>query len=417
MRTIRIQETNKEPRTIYFLGWTNRDERTAFLAQEENRRPLRVSLDLACPPNGHFLSNPVPDRELVEIVPYRLLPPPCRKTEEEAKAIDDPLAYFEPWERMYGACMYLRDADEKPLREEWADFKRRARAAYEEQREAVRKLTPDDYRRERYGAKSCRKVTRAEVEKWRKDKLATVETIFNMVKDNAGAIRDRYLHDLWATERKIDLSELEQERERFKRMIERTTCNAMGRHYNMTHRETCLKPDLVMYWPNWMCLFASVRYRARFDDGSLVYLSDFTVSEQLTPAELADVKQYGVEDASAADVSGGTRFDPKSGEVIVGRERTPLVGDALKIVRATADWMRDHPEERRIDLGLLVDDLKKHGEIEKTWPNKGRRVDQLFNAGGTYSLFKKLYNVARGKQKKVSGGRHTQLYDLLFSLV
>lgn len=430
MKPIQIQEAKQKARTVDFLGWTDRDQRRAFLAWSENGQPLRATLEPACPLNGHFKSNPIPDRELVEIVPYRLLPPPCRANKAQAN-LDDPDNYFEPWERVYGSCWYLDDADEKPLRERWEDFKKRAREAYEENKKAVGKLTADDYRFERYGAESRRKVTQAELEKWRKVKLATVESIFNaphekhgrcdtagylnttfdMAKNGAGKIRNDYLHGLWATERNIDPLEFAQERELFKQSIKNNVQNVIKRIYNIKHREKTFEPDLDMRWPDWQCLFASVRYRARFDDGSSVYLSDFAVSDQLTPAELADIKQYRVADVSALPLSEGVHFDPKSAALIDGNERLCIYGDVLKIVEATVEEIRTTGKQE-VDLGIIAGRLAKDGKLDKKWPNAGERIDQLFNYGKFYPWFTRLYRAMR--KQTVLKGKKSHKYTVLF---
>ena len=421
MKPIQIQEAKQKVRTVDFLGWTDRDQRRAFFARGENGQPLRVTLDPVCPLNGHFLSNPIPDRELVEIVPYRVLPPPCRANKAEAN-LDNRDNYFEPWERVYGACMYLDDVDEKPLRERWVDFKKRAREAYEEEKKAVGKMTADDYRLERYGAKSRRKVTRAELQKWRKGKLATVETIFNgphekhgrcdtagwlnltfdMVKDGAGEIRDYYLHGLWATKRNIDPQEFAQERELFKQYIKKNVRNALKRIYDIAHREKTFEPVLDMHWPDWQCLFASVRYRARFDDGSFVYLSDFAVSDQLTPAELANVKLYEPACQNRKQTAVGLRVNSEFTELLDGEVRIELNHDPREIIRAAMVESKkpgagDHP---CVDLAKICHTLKAHGKITAKWPTKNGVKDIFNNQAELRGYFGRLFKATHEPDPK-----------------
>ncbi|MDD5679035.1 MAG: hypothetical protein PHW60_13760 [Kiritimatiellae bacterium] len=421
MTLIQIQEAKQKVRTINFLGWTDRDQRRAFFARSETEQPLRASINPVCPPNGRFLSNPVPDREIVEIVPYRLLPPPCRANKAQAN-LDNRDNYFEPWERVYGACMYLDDADEKPLRKRWEDFKKRAREAYEEEKNVVSKLTADDYRFERYGAKSRRKVTQAELQKWRKVKLATVETIFNgphkkfgrcdtagylnltfdMVKDGAGNIRNNYLHDLWAAERNIDPLKFAQERERFKQYIKNNVQNVIKRIYNITHREKTFKPDLDMRWPDWQCLFASVRYRARFDDGSFVYLSDFVMSNQLTPAELTDVKLYEPACQNRKQTAVGLRVNSEFTELLDGDVRIELNHDPREIIRAAIVESKkpgadDHP---CVDLAKICNHLKAHGKLTAKWPTKNGVKDVFNNQAELRGYFARLFKATHETDPK-----------------
>jgi DNA-binding MarR family transcriptional regulator len=123
-----------------------------------------------------------------------------------------------------------------------------------------------------------------------------------MVKDGHGelpgdspgrtCIRDAYLVQKWAKSKGIDLKEMDQERVNFQQWIESHTGQRAVKfdmRVNNTKRWGIIPPGFHGGDPRFLELCAAVKYRARFEDKSVVYLTGCELRPP-RPAELKEIQ-------------------------------------------------------------------------------------------------------------------------------
>ena len=314
MKPLTIALAKGEQHPFQSIGWktpSGDDYRCQFYALDTADKPLLVTLKTACPSfyvprEGAlvvFSCEPFPEAVCVEISLCRLLAPPCFASRADFDSQFPCLRVSDPWRWVYWQThnqevLILEPSDDGPLKKRLEEWLAKKRVEYERRAAAWRtkikqvatatlqelRLNTEEQRAERL-AECQHQLLVAEAKHGLKLTLAGV-------KRGCEGIRDAWMHEEWARKNGADLGAMKGERVAFRRWLETHT----GTHDSIFDtrtgqtRQVIAPPGFSEKYesdPRFLEACAYVRYRARFADnaGSVVYLADREVREELTADE------------------------------------------------------------------------------------------------------------------------------------
>jgi hypothetical protein len=329
MKSLTIELTKGATRQLQSIGWKTPsadDCRRHFFALDRDGKVLVVTPKPAMPrflvPGNSvvFLREPFPEAVCVEISPCRLLVPPCYQTQEELDGVFPGLHTFDPWQWVYWKThrqfLILEPADDGVLQKRLDKWLAAMRAAYEHESHVLRAEF------ERQQTKPLTELGYENEEQRKKHVLELQAVLENIVEsetpiDNAickgrlkltladvkrgcEGIRDAWLHEDWAKKSGEDLGAMLRERLFFFKWLEThtgTPANIIDATSRPTTQRHGIAPpgfgEKYEQDPRFLEACASVRFRARFADnaGSVVYLENCEIREELTAQERNEVAQ------------------------------------------------------------------------------------------------------------------------------
>lgn len=296
MTKTRVQlKEGGEVEALEFIAW--KDDRREFYARPRNGKPRVFTLAPSLPRGATWGREPFPECAPVEIVPCRLMPPPCRESAAAWRATLEVGAWAEPWEAVYMAAhrqgLHLTKADDKELRKRLAAF---IDAGHDD---PLPEITPE------------------------------------MVRRDFGGIRNAYLVETWARDSGRDLGAMAEERGRFRRWLEdHAGERALIRDKKTrTRREGLIPLKFHDDAPRLLALAAAVRFRVEFEDGSSAWLTDCPPPRvELRPEERKEMRELGFETGRERKIKAGR---------VKGGKATTKAKDALTM-KAIGDEVRKH---------------------------------------------------------------------------
>ncbi|MEY2407503.1 MAG: hypothetical protein QOF48_173 [Verrucomicrobiota bacterium] len=352
-------------RTFNFVGWNAGRaagrflDSTAFVLDDKGRH-LALQLRLPFLKPAFYQRDPFPPHAPTRIERFRLLPPPCRRSQAEA---DDFLAFvkggragvkfagghFTPpavWEAIYGGILFPTPKDEPELE---ATMKHWLEAQGHEYKQ--------------------RKAGLANLEgKERDDEERTIEEVYNMPRlgcagllhttlalvksSNAGGIRDYVLQQRWAKEHRLDLRDMAQDKEALLRRWRELT--EVGVDVRPTKHGTLSRR--IQNWDGWhdkeQELLALVTYRIHFADSRRYWLSGCQLRDLQTVEEKRELDELLSARGTETPAPSALEALPNDGFVTV-KQATELLGRSDR-------WLRDECKNRgwrstELSLGKVED--------------------------------------------------------------
>jgi hypothetical protein len=267
MKPLTIELTKGAPRQLQSIGWkTPKGDncRRHFYALDQTGKPAVVTPKPAMPefydPNRRakavLTGEPFPEAVCVEILPCRLLAPPCYESAENFENQRPCHRTFEPWKWIYlqthNQALILESGDDGPLQERLDKWLAAMRAAYEHESHVLRAEI------ERQKTKPLAELGYENKEQRKKHVLELQAVLENIVEsetpiDNAickgrlkltladlkhghEGIRDAWLHEDWARKTGEDLDLMFRERLFFLKWLE-THTGTSANIFDMTTRE------------------------------------------------------------------------------------------------------------------------------------------------------------------------------------
>ena len=294
MTKTRVQlKEGGEVEALEFIAW--KDDRREFYARPRNGKPRVFTLAPSLPRGATWGREPFPECAPVEIVPCRLMPPPCRESAAAWKATLEVGAWDESWEAVYMAAhrqgLHLTKADDKELRKRLAAF------IDADHDDPLPEITPE------------------------------------MVRRDFGGIRNAYLVEAWARDSGRDLGAMAEERGRFRRWLEDHAGERALIHDMRTRtRHEALMP--VKFYDaddtRLLALAAAVRFRVKFEDGSSAWLTDCPPRVELRPEERRALRDLGFETQRERKVKAARAKGGKSTLKAHDRLTVKAIGDEVR---------------------------------------------------------------------------------------
>jgi hypothetical protein len=331
MKTVTIKlKSDKPSQPLDFMTW--KDDRRSFYARPHNGKPCVVNL---APPAGiMWEEEPLPECAPVAITHCRLLPPPCRASENDGAA-----SVSEAWETVYwkthGQFLRLTPDDDSRLRQLLAEYKAAALEEYNDGILAAKQIEDVAERSRRIEALEIKYNSPLHTAH-RLGMAGDLNMSLGMVKRGCGelpgnlpgrsCIRDAYLVLSWAKTKNIDLDEMDRNREEFRIEIKRRAGRPALIHDPRIkpNRESLISPECWSDgYSEFLCACAAVRYRVEFAGKPAVYLADCEVRHDLRPEEWKELKRdLGYETPHERNVREGRQK---------GGERSRKVKDPLTV--------------------------------------------------------------------------------------
>jgi hypothetical protein len=400
MRPLTIELTKGTQRKFQSIGWKTPkgdDCRRHFYALDQTGKPVVVTPKPAMPEfydlnrraKAVFTGEPFPEAVCVEISPCRLLAPPCYRTQEELDGVFLSLPTFDPWQWVYWKThkqfLILEPADEGPLKERMDKWLAEMRTAHEYKAGALRDrikqvrtatlqelgLDTEEKRAKRLGELRAQlDIVESE------DRIDGVpckgrlKLTLEEVKRGAEGIRDARMQEEWAKKNGEDLGVMAQERRAFRRWLEThtgTRANIIDATTGRSQLRQGIEPphfgEEYEQNPQFLEACACVRYRARFADNTIVYLSDCKLNEEPSVPELDEVVRLR-----------GTA-DPRHIELLADAQRMLSDGLMLNVGQLVENMT---PEEKLLFNWLVAKNPKRPG-----WARSYRDIGERMSVSQT----------------------------------
>jgi len=292
-------QSNADSARMGFLCW--RDDRS-FYVQPQDGAPQKVVLVPSVIDGVEWTQPPFPqDRAPLKIEPCYLLPPPIYASIEDQSQSLDP----EPWERAWwkahgSTTLCLTDEDDEPLTELLEKHKTKAAIDYDRKKEqlAESNFTAKEKQRE---LEIIEREYNGPLHEFEEMEFSGILNMsLGMVKCGCGGIRDSYLLQWWAKEKKIGLETMAKQRMEFMRYLQSHAGKwVVNTDIRGGWKETakCVVPLKLSGEedPEFKTLCASVKYRVEFGGGTVAYLADRNVVKKLSPVELEKLARLGLD--------------------------------------------------------------------------------------------------------------------------
>lgn len=405
------------------IGWKGPEAggvRRQFYAVDRTGKALVVTLQPALPRNffpgfpAVLSREPFPEAVCVEISPCRLLAPPCYESRKELESQFFGHFVMEPWRAVYRQthqeALFLKPEDDDPLKRVRANWIKAMRGAYLSERskwqsEIKRRRTAplaklnipsESYRRNLIDAakeqlaivESPNPITGVPCKGW-------LNLSLDDVKRGCEGIRDAWMQEKWSNENEVNLGTMGRERSVYSRWLKAHT-GTSANVFDANTRQTRLEisppsfgehPDLN---PQFLEGCAKVGFRARFGDNAktVVYLAHCEVREELTAAELDELKRLN----SAVPLSSpGDSIDFQHSpnyRQIFWEENGKKVRANLTPLQANAFSALHHA------VGFILEREEWQDEIYGEAPPNDFRPDKLFAYRDGAKIWKRFISVS-----------------------